>query len=456
MSKRFWALALSCALLAHPVSSALAATLGPASSCAELRALLESAGENDTVLVSGVIQAGDEEPLTAASSVRIASQDGAVLSGLRLRDISVSFSNVTLEDTLTIDGTSHVHLASGVTVTGAQEQPGISFSGNGALIVDRGCHIEGGGGDSGGPGISISHSGGDFYGSIEGDVAGGAGENGGPGKIVSPLRTSAAIMISGSIQGGEGQSLGGHALNLYELSGNAYVTVEGQLRGGDGAIGGDGIQIVSASDDVAVGVGGQVKGGQGASHGGNALILMSAEDASSVNLSGHLAGGDALGEDALPGTSLHLVGNSASLRTRIVNCILEDGVQITPTPAPTATPDPAATATPAPSEEPAEEQAPPASEATPGEAASEGEADTEGEQPDQTAQPEQTVAPDTQPEQPEQTVAPDAQPEQPEQTAGPDTQPEQPEQTAAPDTQPEQTETPGGETMEATPGEASA
>lgn len=340
-----------------PCSSAFAQTLGPVSSFDELSQAIASAQDGDVILLSGEISATDEEPLSTSASVRLKSESGAVVRGLRLKDAAIAFTGIAFEEGLVVDGTSHISLGSGVTVTGADECAALSFSGSGALIVERGCEIEGG---SGAPGISIRHEGGEFYSSIEGHVAGGDGSSGGAGMIVSPLKEGAAVMITGTIQGGSGTSLGGHALNLYDLSGNAYITVGGTLQGGAGSIGGDGIQLVSTSDNVSVGISGQIKGGQGESHGGNALILMNAEGASSVNLSGYFSGGDGIGDDAQPGTSLHLVGDDASLRARIDNCILEDGKHLRPSPAPEAAPAP----------EPAEipEPADTTGEATPSEA----------------------------------------------------------------------------------------
>lgn len=337
MNLRLWALALSFIFMLLPCTSSFAATLGPASSYDELRELIDAAQDGDTILVRGSFSAADSQPLSPGAHVRIASADGtsAAISGLRLRDASVSFSNITLEDSLIIDGTSDVQLASGVSVRGSS-QSGLVFSGSGTLIVDRGCTIEGG---SESAGVSISHYGGEFYSSIDGSVRGGEGGTGGAGVEISPLSSFGAVMISGSIQGGNGESVGGHALNLYDLSGNAYITIDGSLQGGNGAIGGDGVQLVSANDNVTVGIGGQVKGGQGEAYGGDALMLMNAEGASSVNLSGSFSGGDASAPDGQPGTSLQLVGNSTSSHARVMDCILEDGRQLSPTPVPTQTPD---------------------------------------------------------------------------------------------------------------------
>lgn len=317
-------------------SSAFAQTFGPVSSYDELRSAVACAQSGDTILLSGEISAESSEPLSTSAFIHLKSETGAVVRGLRLQNAALAITGIVLEDGLTVDGTSQISLGSGVTVSGADGSAALAFSGNGALIVERGCEIEGG---AGAPGISIRHDCGEFYSSIEGCVIGGDGSSGGAGMIVSPLKEGGAVMITGSIKGGSGTSVGGHALNLYDLSGNAYITVGGTLQGGDGAIGGDGIQLVSASDNVSVGISGQVKGGQGESYGGNALILMNAEDASSVNLSGHFSGGDAIGDGAQPGTSLNLVGDSAPLRTRIDNCILEDGKHLRPAAEPQPTPD---------------------------------------------------------------------------------------------------------------------
>ena len=312
-------------------SSAFARTLGPVSSYDELRMAVASAQSGDTVLLSGEISAGNDEPLSSAAFIHLKSETGAIVRGLHLQDAAFTLTGITLEDGLTVDGTSQISLGSGVTVSGADSNAALTFSGKGALIVERGCEIKGG---AGAAGISIRHDGGEFYSSIEGRVTGGDGSSGGAGMIVSPLKEGGAVMITGTIQGGSGASVGGHALNLYDLSGNAYITVGGTLQGGDGAIGGDGIQLVSASDNVSVGISGQVKGGQGEFYGGNALILMNAEGASSVNLSGHFSGGDVIGDDAQPGTSLNLVGDSTSLRARIDDCILEDGRRLHPAASP--------------------------------------------------------------------------------------------------------------------------
>lgn len=327
MCTHSWALALSFLLLLSSAASSLAATWGPAQTYDELREFLSTADYGDTVLVSGALSADNNVPLHTESSIRLSSSDSgtASVSSLRLRDASVTFDDIALIDSLVIDGTSHVQLASNVSVSGAAGQSGLAFSGCGTLIIDPGCSITGG---SEGAGVSISHSSGEFYASIEGNIQGGSGTTGGAGVVIAPLSSSGAVMISGSIQGGNGSSLGGHALNLYNLSGNAYITVDGDLRGGDGSIGGDGIQLVAARDRVNVGINGKVKGGRGETYGGDALILMNAEGASSFQLSGTFSGGDASGRSAQPGTSLQLVGDSTAARTHVQDCILEDGMRV--------------------------------------------------------------------------------------------------------------------------------
>lgn len=345
MLKRIWAFALSSIICMLSIVPASAATLGPASSFSELKTLLAQAEKGDTVLLSGDILA--EAPLTTGVSVYLRSDDGASISGLRLHDASVTLSSISLLDSLQISGTSHVHLGSRVLISGADSRPGLSFYGNGTLIIEPGCTILGG---SSSAGVSISHTSGEFFSSIEGNVTGGSGQTGGAGLVISPLNKDGAVMITGAIAGGNGVTIGGHALNLYDLSGNAYVTIDGRLSGGPGAIGGDGIQLVSATDSVNVGVNGRVKGGQGSAYGGDALILMNADDASSFRLSGMLSGGDVTTASAQPGTSLQLVGHSTSLHTRIDDCILEDGKRLTSpaTPVPQETPAPTATPVPTP------------------------------------------------------------------------------------------------------------
>lgn len=327
MFPRLRAFSLSLALFLLPASSSCAATLGPAQTYDDLREFFATAGQGDTVLVSGTLSADDNVPLHTVNSIRLSSTDDnpASISGLCLRDASVTFTDITLCDSLTVDGASHIQLASDTSVSGAAGQNGLAFSGHGTLIVDPGCSIIGG---SESAGVSISHSGGEFYASLEGNIQGGSGTTGGAGVIISPLSSSGVVMISGSILGGHGSSHGGHAVNLYNLSGDAYITIDGDLRGGDGAIGGDGIQLVAVRDRVNVGIGGRIKGGRGETYGGDALILMNAEGASSFQLSGTFSGGDAAGRSAQPGTSLQLVGDSTAAHTHVVDCILEDGMRV--------------------------------------------------------------------------------------------------------------------------------
>lgn len=337
MIKRIGALSLSLLLFTLSFSSAAAATLGPATTYDELLALAASASSGDVLLVSGTLDASGQQALTVSSSVRISSQSGetAVISGLRLRDARVIFSDITLSDSLSVEGTSHIELARGVDITGAAGGSGIAFDGNGSLLMDRGVSVTGG---SASPGISISHRGGDFYGDIDGTVRGGDGSTGGLGLVVSPLETSGAMMISGAIYGGDGTEVGGHALGLFELSGNAYITVDGVVQGGSGSLGGDGIQLVSAGDQVSVGISGTVTGGQGQNYGGNAMILMNAGGSSTIHVSGALGGGDAVGEGAQPGTSLIIAGSSSASHMQLDDCLMTDGRLLSATPEPTPEP----------------------------------------------------------------------------------------------------------------------
>lgn len=322
--RRLGALSLTAVMAFLPITYAFAATYGPVSSISELYALLEAAQNGDIILVSGTLDAQGEAPLSSSSHIRITSAGDlpASIRNLQIHDADITFSDIHLEESLQISGTSNVHLTRGTNVTGANGMSGISFSGNGTLILEPGSNVTGG---REGSGVSIEHTQGDFFASLEGSVVGGSGSTGGTGVLVSPLGDSGAVMISGSVSGGNGISLGGHALNLYELSGNAYVTIDGSIHGGSGSIGGDGIQLVSASDNVVVGITGNIKGGSGESYGGDALILMNANDSSAFHLSGSFSGGDTTGSNAQPGTSLTLVGHAASLHTYVGDCYLEDG-----------------------------------------------------------------------------------------------------------------------------------
>lgn len=337
MMNLFRALSLSLLLFLLCLPAAGASTLGPVRTYEELLELASSASDGDILLVSGALDAAGREPLSVSSSVQISSQSGenAVISGLRLRDARVTFADITLSDSLNVEGTSYIELGHGVSVTGASGVSGLAFDGNGSLLLDRSVSVTGG---SASAGITISHRGGDFYGGIDGTVRGGDGSIGGLGLVVSPLESAGAMMISGAIYGGDGTDVGGHALGLFELSGNAYITVDGMLQGGSGTLGGDGIQLVSAGDQVSVGISGTVTGGQGRNYGGNAMILMNAGGSSVIHVSGALGGGDATGAHAQPGTSLIIAGNSSSSHMQLDDCLMTDGRLLAPTPEPTPEP----------------------------------------------------------------------------------------------------------------------
>ena len=317
-------LVLVTALLFSPCTAGRAQTLGPAMSYSELCALASTARDGDVLLVSGDFSAEGQEPLSVPALLHITSDRGptATVRHLSLRDVSISFSDITLADTLTIEGDSRVELLDGVTVSGAENQSGLVFSGCGSLLISKDCEITGG---SNSDGIRIAHQGGNLYVSIEGTARGGEGTIGGAGITVSPLMESGTMYIDGTVRGGEGLAIGGSALNLYNLSGNAYITVDGTLRGGSSPAGGDGIQIVSIDDSVSIGISATVRGGEGVNYGGDALMLMNAEGASSVNLTGSLTGGNATSQRGIPGQSLLIVGNTGLTHTRVVNCLLQDG-----------------------------------------------------------------------------------------------------------------------------------
>ena len=186
---------------------------------------------------------------------------------LHVSDSSIVFSNLSLLDSFTVDGVSNIELRT-VRVEGASGQYGLSFVGGGTLLIDEDSSVAGG---TGATGVSISQRGGDLYVSIEGSVRGGA--DGGSGMEVSPMTEYGTMMLAGSICGGDGTTMGGTGLNLFDLSGNAFITVAGSVRGGKGSVGGAGMQVVSIGDTVSIGVNGEIRGGSGAEYGGDALIL---------------------------------------------------------------------------------------------------------------------------------------------------------------------------------------
>ena len=336
--KQFMAFLLCFCINLSLIPVAQGATLGPATTYEALQELADQAKEGDVLLVSGDLSADGFAPFSTQVPLSITSfeNETATLRNLRLDHAAVTFRNIDLHDSLSISGTSHVELASGVNVVGAPGRSGITFDGNGTLIMYPSATVTGGHGCDG---VTISHRGGEFYAGIEGTVRGGKGSTGGAGLTISPLKSSGTLMISGAISGGEGDTLGGHALNLYDLSGNAFITVSGTLIGGSGVVGGDGIQLVAARDSVSVGIEGNVRGGLGEDYGGDALILMNLSGASSINLGGSLTGGDVTASGAQPGMSLLVVGEHSVSRTRVNNCHLEDGKSLSPE-APVITPEP--------------------------------------------------------------------------------------------------------------------
>ena len=224
-------------LLPNPVMSQ---NLGPVRSYMDLVQATDLAEEGDTVLVYGKVQADETSPLTSSSHIHITSapEQEASVAGLHLVDAKLTFSNIDLVDSLIIEGTSNVMLSSNVNVYGG-ERAAIDFSGNGELIVDQSCSITA---SDGHEGISIAHDGGNLYAALEGTVTGGDGIVGGAGLTVCPLQNDGLLLVGGNIIGGNGEDIGGNAVNLYDISGNAYISITGVMQGGDGVIGGDGMQ----------------------------------------------------------------------------------------------------------------------------------------------------------------------------------------------------------------------
>lgn len=296
---------------------ASAGTLGPALNYEELLDMVRRAKDGDILLVSGEMTA-TEEAISSPALLQISGDGKAVLHRLHISDSSVILSDVELRDSLTISGISNVELRA-VRIEGAPGQSGLSLVGGGTLLIDGDCEITGG---EGATGVSVSQRGGDLYVSVEGNIRG--GEGGGSGMEVSPLSEYGTMMLAGTIRGGNDAMMGGTGLNLFGLSGNAFITVAGSVRGGRGAAGGAGMQVVSIGDTVSIGVNGEIRGGSGDEYGGNALIVMDAAGAAAVNLSGMLIGGDASAQTGEPGQSLLVIGDSVA-HTRVANCLLQDG-----------------------------------------------------------------------------------------------------------------------------------
>ena len=74
MTKRIWALSLAFWMLCLFSSSAFSRTLGPVSSYDELIMAVASAQSGDTVLLSGEISAGNDEPLSSAAFINLKSE----------------------------------------------------------------------------------------------------------------------------------------------------------------------------------------------------------------------------------------------------------------------------------------------------------------------------------------------------------------------------------------------
>lgn len=315
-----WAAALCLFLFVS--FSALSETWGPIRTADAFFTALSRAKAKDTLLFSGDIDCSSI-PLTRCNfKFASASTHYAVLRNLSLSDSSLQLERIRVEGSLAVSGSSEIELRNQVSVRGSGETCGLSFEGNGMLMIGPNCSITGG---MGSPGIRIAHTQGDFYASIEGNIRGGDGETGGTALLITSLCEQGTVFLSGSLTGGRGISLGGNALCLYDLSGGAFVTVEGNMQGGDGRIAGDGIQVVSAKDYSFVHVNGASSGGMGESHGGNALMIVRISGSSSVIVAGRLSGGDVLKADGIGGHSLLIADDASIGHTVIRDCMLEDG-----------------------------------------------------------------------------------------------------------------------------------
>ena len=121
MKKRFGAFALSMIMLLSCAFPASAAQLGPASSYSELLALAERASSGDTLLISGDIWAGFDQPLSSQAQLFLRGANNSSISALSLHDANIVVSNLTIDGGLRISGASYVQLERGVTVRGADD-----------------------------------------------------------------------------------------------------------------------------------------------------------------------------------------------------------------------------------------------------------------------------------------------------------------------------------------------
>ena len=318
---KFHAVILLIASMISMAAAAQAATLGPVHTADALLSLAESAMDGDTLLVQGTIDLAGR-PIRSTAQLTLSSPRGhsGTLRGLTLHDARISLSDIRIEGSLRIMGSSEISLQRGTQVVGERGQCGVVFSGCGMLLAEPGSEIRGGDGSAG---VELNHEGGSFYAGLEGAIQGGSG--GGDGIVVNALHSDGAVLVDGDVSGGSDSRIGGSALCLYGLKENAFVSVTGAITGGDGAVGGNGMQIVSVDDRSVIGVSGQVSGGNGDSFGGNALILMNAAGSSAVTLSGQLIGGDTRQTDGEPGMSLLVADNTSMSHAIIDNCMLEDG-----------------------------------------------------------------------------------------------------------------------------------
>ena len=319
MRMLFLLLAVCMVLISSPASSD---TLGPIRSADGFLSSALNAKPNDTFLFTGDIDCSNLSLSGLNLVLTSAGGRTATLRNLSLSDSSVRFERIRIEDSFSISGHSEIELQGSVSVSGKEDSCGLSFQGNGMLIIDSGCTVFGG---SGAPGIQILHTEGDFYANIEGAVRGGDGDTGGTALVISSLCEQGTVFVNAELKGGNGAFIGGNALSLYQLTDAAYVSVEGNIQGGNGKIGGDGFQVVSAKDRSFVRFGGTSSGGMGESHGGNALTILRVSGSSTVIVDGKLAGGDVFKRDGIGGHSLLIADNASIGHTVIRNSMLQDG-----------------------------------------------------------------------------------------------------------------------------------
>lgn len=360
---------LFCALAVSLALSGASAALANIDSYSALLDAVSQASDDDILIITGVISAGESDPPLSSSAnliIRGAESASAELIGVRIDSMNVGFSNIAFPQGLEIQGNSNVQLMSGTLAQGNSGSSAITMTGSGTLQIDRGSAIIGGAnaGGQGGDGILLYARDGGIALIVEGSVSGGSGRNGGSALTLSGLSSQSSVSVGGVISGGEGTRIGGNAINLYDSTDSTSVRLSGTLTGGTGGrTGGSAVQIVNVSGAASVELSGSARGGDGAYYGGDTIVAMNVSG--SLVLSGQLRGGDVSSNGERPGAAVRLLDIQTTENTNLNNALIEDGqvlpTQAPPVPAPVLTAAPTAMPTAEPAVEPTEA---PASEPT--------------------------------------------------------------------------------------------